>query len=325
MSGFPFGDKEIKLAMLGMVDGNAHPYSWSAIFNGFDREAMGELSKGPYAGIPVYLFREPYGNMGIPGAKVTHVWTDDPSDAEGIARASLVPNIMRKPEDAIGEVDAVIVATDKGHEHADRCRPFVEAGLPIFVDKPLVDNEQDLGAFVKWVAEGAPIMTSSCMRYAKEYLPYRISTHDLGELRFVSIAMAKSWERYGIHAIEGIYPILGPGFVSVQNTGTIDRNVVHLTHSRGADAVAVVTSDMYGAFGAMQISGTQGTAQIRFNDTFHAFKSQLAAFVDFLRSGTRPFPFSESVELMKIIIAGIRSREEGGRRVMLSEIDVELD
>ena len=32
--------KEFKIAMLGMVDGNGHPYSWSAMFNGYDKEAM---------------------------------------------------------------------------------------------------------------------------------------------------------------------------------------------------------------------------------------------------------------------------------------------
>ena len=40
-------------------------------------------------------------------------------------------------------VDAVVIATDKGHEHVSRCRPFVEAGLPVFVDKPLVDQAPD--------------------------------------------------------------------------------------------------------------------------------------------------------------------------------------
>ena len=39
---------EIRLAMLGMVDGNGHPYSWSAIFNGYHREAMADC---PFAGI----------------------------------------------------------------------------------------------------------------------------------------------------------------------------------------------------------------------------------------------------------------------------------
>ena len=37
--------KEFKIAMLGMVDGNGHPYSWSAMFNGYDKEEMDKYEK----------------------------------------------------------------------------------------------------------------------------------------------------------------------------------------------------------------------------------------------------------------------------------------
>jgi len=158
------------------------------------------------------------------------------------------------------------------------------------------------------------------MRYAKEYGPYRASTHELGKVCFATITTPKSWERYGIHALEGIYPILGPGFISVRNTGSEDRNIVHLRHQCGADVVIAAIKDMYGAFGVLALNGTDGHVTVDFKDTFYAFKAQLQAFVDFLRTGKRPFPFSETVELMKIIIAGIRSRQEGGREVLLSEI-----
>lgn len=307
----------IRLAMLGMVDGNGHPYSWSAMFNGYEPE---EMKHCPYAGIPAYLDKEPKETLRIEGAVVTHIWTDDPADAERVSRASLIPHIAERPEDAIGQVDAVIVATDKGHEHVERCRPFVEAGIPVFVDKPLVDNEADLGVFVEWVKQGKAILSSSCMRYSKEFAPYRLSTNNLGALRFASITTAKSWERYGIHALEGMYPILGPGFISVRNTGTPERNVVHLKHTCGADIVAVANADMYGGFGLLQLVGTAGHAFVPFQDTFYSFKAQLQAFVDYLRTGIRPFPFDETTELMKLVIAGLMSREQNGREVFLTEI-----
>jgi hypothetical protein len=310
-------EPDLRLAMLGMVDGNGHPYSWSAMFNGYDPDIMADC---PYAGIPEYLDKEPKDTLQILGARVTHIWTDDPTDAVHVARASLIPHVVDRPEDVIGDVDAVIVATDKGHEHVERCRPFVEAGLPVFVDKPLTDNEPDLVQFGEWVQAGKRIMSSSCMRYAKEFWPYRTSTHELGQLRYAAITTPKSWERYGIHALEGVYPILGPGFVSARNTGTEDRNIVHLRHECGADVVVVAISDMYGAFGVLTLGGTGGHVSVSFGDTFYAFKTQLLAFVEYLRTGQRPFPFSETVELIKIVIAGIRSREEGGRQVLLSEI-----
>lgn len=320
MSALVPNPEDIKLAMLGMVDGNGHPYSWSAIFNGYDPE---EMAKCPYATIPEYLKKEPKEALRIEGARVTSIWTDDPSDGPQVAKAALIPNVVDRPEDVIGQIDAAIVATDKGYEHVERCRPFVEADLPVFVDKPLVDNQGDLGVFSKWVADGAPIMSSSCMRYCKEYLPYRASTHELGNIRFASITTPKTWERYGIHALEGIYPILGPGFLSARNTGSADRNIVHFKHRCGADVIVAATSDMYGAFGVLQLCGTQGHVQLASSDTFYAFKSQLQAFINYLRTGIRPFPFAETVELMKMLVAGIRSREEGGKEVALSEIKVE--
>lgn len=309
--------KLIRLGMLGMVDGNGHPYSWSAIFNGYDPQ---EMANSPYPGISAYLDKEPKDMLRIPGVQVTHIWTDDPDDARHVAKASLIPNVVKDPQDVIGEVDAVVVATDKGYEHVERCRPFVEAGLPVFVDKPLVDNESDLEVFSQWVRQGRRIMSSSCMRYAKEFMPYRASTHDLGELRYVSISMCKSWERYGIHALEAIYPILRPGFVSVRNVGDTDKNIVHIKHNCGADVVVASISDMFGGFGALTICGTKGCAQAAFSDTFYAFKAQLEAFIHFLRTGERPFAFEETLELMKLLAAGIRSRDQHGREVMLGEI-----
>lgn len=307
----------IRLAMLGMVDGNGHPYSWSAIFNGYDRTKMAGC---PFAGIPAYLDREDPATLRIAGAQVTHIWTDDPNDARHVAACSLIPHVVDRATDVIGQVDAVIVATDKGHEHVARCRPFVEAGLPVFVDKPMVDNAADLAIFDQWVREGRAILTSSCMRYAREFAPYRASTKELGDLRFVSITTPKSWERYGIHALEAIYPILGPGFINAINSGSADRNIVHLTHTCGADVLVTATSDMYGAFGLLTLAGTKGNVQTAFKDTFYAFKTQLQAFIDYLQTGQRPFTWEETRELMAMVIAGIESRDRGGIRVALKEI-----
>lgn len=321
MSCLPITKDEIRLAMMGMVEGNGHPYSWSAVFNGYDPE---EMAKCPYPVIPVYLGREPKENLGIPGAKVTHIWTDNPQDAELVSKASLIPHILKRPEAAIGLVDAVVIATDRGYEHVDRVRPFIEAGIPAFIDKPLADNERDLKVFMEWAAEGRIFLSSSCMRYAKEYLPYHESTNNLGEVRFATITTPKSWERYGIHALEGAYPVLGPGFISARNTGSANRNIVHFKHVCGADIVVSAIDDLYGSFGVLCLYGTAGHAEVAFADTFYAFKKQLEAFIVYLKTGVPPFPFSETVELMEMLIAGIRSREQGGREVFLQEIVASL-
>jgi len=315
MREFPLGQKDLRLAMLGMVAGNGHPYSWSIIFNGdYDRAA---LEQCPYPGIRDYIARQPAATLGIAGARVTHVWTDTPADAQDVARVALIPHVVERPQDVIGEVDAVLIATDKGHEHVARARPFIEAGIPVFVDKPLCDNRADLATFSDWVAEGRPILSSSAMRYAKEYVPYHRATHALGPLRHVGVTMAKSWEAYGIHALESIYPMTGRGYFSVESLGDAACNVVHLRHRDGVDVLIQVTKDMISGFGMLTLAGTAGGLQLRFDDTYHAFRTQLVGFVDYLRTGVPPVPWAETEELMKLVIAGIESRAQGGRRIDL--------
>ncbi|MBO9599184.1 MAG: oxidoreductase, partial [Cohnella sp.] len=123
---------DLRLAMLGMVEGNGHPYSWSAIFNGYHSE---ELAKCPYDVIRDYLRKEPEDKLQIEGARVTHIWADDPEDALRVAATARIPHVVRRPEDVIGQVDAVIIPTGEGQ--VERCHPFVEAGIPVFADKPL--------------------------------------------------------------------------------------------------------------------------------------------------------------------------------------------
>jgi hypothetical protein len=318
MTQFPIQNKKIKLAMLGMTDGNGHPYSWSIIINGrYNAEA---LAKCPYAAIIDYISKQPKKTLGIEDVEVSHVWTDNPEDAKLVAKVAEIENIVEDPKDVIGEVDAVLVATDIGSEHVERCRPFVEANVPIFVDKPLCDNFSDLKIFQQWIDEGKPIISSSAMRYCKEYEPYHQSTYELGDLRYINVTMAKSWEKYGIHALETLYPIVGPGFTSIQNLGDKNRNIVHLHHSKGIDINIANVFDMIGGFGLVSLVGTKSGIQIKSNDTFYAFKKQLESYVHYLRTGVKPVPWEETKELMQLVAAGIKSREEGGIKINLSEV-----
>jgi predicted dehydrogenase len=315
-------EKELRLAMLGMIEGNGHPYSWSAIVNGYD---PAEMAHCPYSGIPKYLGAQPLESVRIPGARVTHIWTDDPGDAPKVAKASKIDHVVARPEDVIGHVDAVIISTDDGDDHVRRARPFIEAGLPVFVDKPMATNIADLDQFLRWHLDGRTVLSTSGMRYAPEMREVAAQREQLGDLRWITSFTAKTWERYGIHALEAVYPVIGPGFISVQTNHQPGSDIVHLTHRGGVQMTLAAIHDAYGSFGNVHVYGTKGQLPLRLADTYAAFRAQLVAFVELLRTGRRPLPFSQTVELMAILIAGIRSRSEGGRTVMLREIYDQLD
>jgi len=312
--------EEIRLAILGLSPGNGHPYSWSAIFNGYDERLM--TDECPYPAIPEYLNKQPKNTIGIPNTRITHICCTGSGDftADHVAQCTFIPEVVQHPEDVIGKVDAVIIATDIGSEHVERARPFVEAGVPILIDKPLVDNAHDLAIFNDWVANGKPIFSASSMRYAKEYIPYQESTANLGTLRFASVTSSKDWDTYSIHALEGIYSIIGPGFISCVNTGSEERNIVHYKHASGLDVVVAVIKDMSGGFCQITLAGTKSAAYIMPTDSYYSFKKLLVKFVEYLRTGIRPFPYEQTEELMRMLIAGRLSRECGAREIFLKAI-----
>ncbi|OQA79243.1 MAG: Oxidoreductase family, NAD-binding Rossmann fold [Lentisphaerae bacterium ADurb.Bin242] len=308
-------ENDIRLGIIGMTEGNGHPYSWSAIFNKFNRQAMTE--ECPFPAIPAYLNKEDYDSIGIPGAKVTHVFCDKRSDAKHVAKLSLVEHVVGSPEEMLGSVDAVIIATDIGSEHVRRAEPFLEAGVPLFIDKPLCDNAADLEFFRKAVAADTSLLSSSPMRYCKEFQPYHNGkTREFGDLRLLSFAIPKKWETYGIHALEAVYPIAGPGFESIVNTGSEKRNIVHLKHKKGFDVV-IANIDDAAYSPTLTILGTKGSTHVVSGDSYGSFRNQMVAFVQYLRTGERPYPFAETEELMHLVIGSIESRKNGGKEVKI--------
>ena len=142
--------------MLGMVDGNGHPYSWSAIINGsYDAEAMADC------GFPVdsaVSRRRTEGKPGHPGREGhARLVRRSGRHRPGRQARSASFNVVARAEDVIGQVDAVIIATDRGWEHVDRARPFIEAGLPVFIDKPLVRPRRRPAAVRRLAAGGQAV------------------------------------------------------------------------------------------------------------------------------------------------------------------------
>ena len=135
---------------------------------------------------------------------------------------------------------------------------------------------------------------------------------------------AKSWERYGIHALEAAYAITGPGYRWVQTSALEGGDVVTAGHEGGASVTLPAIHDAYGSFGAIQVCGTAKHESLHFTRTYEAFRAQLVAFVDALQAGRDSHPFAQTVEQMLVIIAGRESRAAGGARIEIAALRDEL-
>jgi len=306
--------KVYNLGVIGLSPGNGHPYSWAAIFNGFNKE---EMAKCPFPVIPEYLGKQDPATMRIEEGKVTHIWTQDPDVSKQVVRASLIENVVEKAEDLIGEVDAVLLARDDGENHLKMARPFIEAEVPILIDKPLTDQAADLKEFARYYREGKKILSCSSARYAKSITDLK-ERNDLGRILTASGVTPKYWRTYGIHTIEAIYAVMGGGLESVQNVGRHNEEIVHLKYADGRHAVIQAFAGI--RRGNLTFYGENGTASPSDPDAFFQFKAMLRSFIRMLDTGAPSFDWRETVEMAKVVIAGRMSQEEGGRKVLLKEI-----
>lgn len=291
----------LKLGVLGISPGNGHPYSWSAIFNGYDPTAMAEC---PFPVIPRYLAEHSFPEDAIAGAKVTHIWTQDRSASEHIAAASLISAIVGQPEDMIGKVDAVLLARDDSENHSRLAAPFLKAGLPIYIDKPLAFSRAEAVAIYERQKRPGQIFTCSALAYAREFMLDPGECEQLGTLRHVDAVVPKDWDHYAIHVIEPLLNLIGAqgGVRHAQASGNSVRTL-DLAWTSGLTGRVMTLGVPAGPI-EIRLFGEHGFRSLRFEDSFGAFRAALLAFTEIV-AGKRPSQNPEQVlQVIDIVEAG---------------------
>jgi len=304
----------IKIGMIGMSEGNAHPYSWSSIVNGqFDGA---EISRVGYPAVAAYLEAN-RDSLGIPGARVTHVWCQERQVAESIAASSGIDTVVDKLEDMAGKTDAIILGRDDPENHMAMAKPFIEAGIPIFIDKPLAYSREDLEWFAEQHRQGKFIMSCSSMRYANECRIAKQELAALGPIELITAVGKKDWKKYGIHLLEAVFAILDdPKPESVQHIGELNREIVHVRLGNGMDITLHLYNRISGTF-QLTFFGQQGWKLVDIRNSYSMFRDNLIEFVRSVQEGGPRLDFEKTYRLMNTVIAANESREQGGTVIQL--------
>lgn len=295
----------IRLGVIGSSEGNGHPYSWSAIFNGYDISAM---QKCEYPVIPEYLSEQNWPEARILDAKVTSIWTQDMKLSERIAKASLIEHISSSLEELGNRVDAILLARDDAENHHHFAREFLLTGKPIYIDKPIalsITALNDLYALQQYPGQ---IFTCSALSYGNEF---RLSNEDcskLGCIKSVSAFTPKSWEKYAVHIIEPVLKIIKP------NCSIVESNVINYSNESRCLSVKW-DNNVKAAFNTLgninspvkiKIEGSIGSKELIFRDSFSAFKMALQDFIDGISDGVCRSPFEFNSKVVELIERGMK-------------------
>ncbi len=304
----------IKIGIIGMSAGNAHPYSWSSIINGyFDGNEINSIG---YPGVTAYL-QANQDTLGIRGAEVTHVWAQDRKIAESIAKNGRIKHVVGEISDMIPEVDAVILARDDPEFHVEMSTPFIKAGIPIFIDKPLAITISDLEWFAQQEQNGSLIMSCSSMRYANECRTLKTEINKFGKIELVTAVGKKDWIKYGVHLLEAIFSILDdPKTISVQNIGSEDKAIVHIVLENQVQVVINIFKNISPTF-QLSVYGENSWEKVEIKNSYSMFRDNIIEFIRSVENGKSRLAFQKTENIIRTLIAAQESQFAQGKIIHL--------
>lgn len=268
----------------------------------------------------------------VPGGKVVAAFKggspDIPSSVERIDgfTETLVNDHGVKIYESIAEmcenVDAVLLESVDGRPHLEQVKPVFAAGLPVFIDKPLAGSLKDAVEIFRLSKEsGVPCWSASSLRYHPEIVA--AATADVGEVRgAISTGPATLEEHhpdlfwYGIHPVEALFTVLGPGCETVSRVHTANTDVVTGKWKDGKVGVLYGQRNQKNKFGVTKF-GSTGIAE---HGGGGAYAEMLVEIVKFFKTGQPPIDPETTLEIFTFMEAADESKRQGGVPVSISDV-----
>ncbi len=242
--------------------------------------------------------------------------------AESFAAERGVPNVYLSLDTMLPEVDCVVIHGCNWDTHVEKARPFVEAGKPVLLDKPLAGCMRDLNQIQAWADGGARISGGSSLRFCAETAAFlELPEAERGRPHTVFCGCGVDEFNYGIHAYAMLSGIMGPGIERVRHLGSSVQRRIEVTWRDGRQAMlAVGKTDSWLPFHATVVT-ERSVFQYR-ADPSALYRALLYAVLPYLAGITDvpPVPMHALMEPELCALAARRSWMNGDRYVLLDEM-----
>lgn len=298
----------VKIGIIGYSEANGHPYSFSSIINGYNKKAYESTE---WLGIFNYLESRDKNEIAALDARVTHVWCPEKWRAEEIAKCSNITSICNSYADMISVVDAVIIARDDYETHRTMAEPFLEAGLPVLIDKPLTLDLNELYWFKSYYDKGL-VMSTSGLRFCKELDLIRNNPDKLNTMHLIQASVVNSWEKYGVHMLDATLGLVDEEvlFVEAEDYNSFQTYTIRFKNDLILK-INTLGSKIF-AFDYCVYTET-GSFATKITDNFSSFKRMLEMFVCQVKIKSPAIPYEQLERSIYTLAAGQTSIKEKAR------------
>ena len=216
-------------------------------------------------------------------------------------------------------VDAIMLESVDGRPKVRQAIPVIDAGLPLFIDKPMAGSLADVIFIFDYAKKkGVPIFSSSSLRYGKTSQAIR---H--GSIGIVTRAEVHSpcslevhhpdlfW--YGVHGCESLFTVMGTGCESVVRRTTADGKIEVIGTWKGGRTGVFREGKGYGG----KAKGTKGEGEV---GKYDGYAPLVVEAVKMFQTGKVPVDSKETIELFAFMEAADESKRREGKPVKISEM-----
>ena len=251
--------------------------------------------------------------------EVVGVYSDEAAACEKLNKLFGVP-VLENYADAVGKIDGLIITARHGDNHYKYAKPYIESGIPMFIDKPITVKEDEALTFMRELREsGVRISGGSSLK--QDVFVAKLREEALAETNGKTIggvvrAPYQSENVYGgfyfysQHLVEMVCEIFGRFPVSV--TAKKNGGQIHvLFHYEDFDCVGVFTDGNYLYYAArMAEKATTGFEIPSSGDWFYREFKEFCELLDGAAQGISYEEFISPVFIMNAIERSLASGKE---------------
>jgi len=258
-------------------------------------------------------------------ARVVAVWGETRAFAERAAEAGQIPRIVRRPEEMIGEIDGVMLDHRHAKYHMPAVRPFIEAGIPAFVDKPFSFTVAEGWKLLQLAGKKrVPVTSFSTIPeqagFGKDLLRQVRAAGKITAVETRGPCDLKSKYGgvffYGIHQVDAILKAFGPGIAAVQviKASRPNPNAVAVMTYRNGGPVVTMHCIQEGGYGfAFRAVGIKGNVDYAHRSDDDPYLAGARKFLKMFRTGKMPHTPAEILEPIAVLEALGKSARTGRR------------
>lgn len=234
--------------------------------------------------------------------------------------------IVDRPEALLDmNLDGVLIEAVDGSVHLERARPFLEAGMPLYIDKPFTCSSEDAKEILRLARDNnVPVFSTSSLRYGLEVQEVLQDA----EGKYGAVIGANCWSpaslqernpglfNYGIHAVEPLFTLMGSGCRSLW---TVFQEGAEVTVGVWDDGrIGTVRGTRAGAHAYGFTAWCEKQVVTTSINAGYIYRELLKKMVEMFRTGEPPVDLQETLEIVAFIEAAMVSAASDGKRVDLA-------